>query len=291
MNEPREIIGICDQQFFEMQAMAIRSLREWGGAPDIQMVVYDFGLSAKVRRWFEVNNVLVREIDWLEAGIEDFQPRVYDRRFLLWVAKTWAIMDSARRVTDDGLTMFFDGDMLVMPPTTLDVYCKRVFDAAEKGIVAVRDPFTFEQASFYVTNTTKRFDPDYWPKVHKVECNAITWNIGMVAGPGAKLAAAFEPWIEAIFSWARDPHPDVGPLCVDQFVFSVLAESGAIQVQELPPEYNLTRVFWTDQPSLIPHARAIHLTGPIKPWQPAGACHPMTILYTRLAEQLCEGRA
>jgi hypothetical protein len=279
-----EIITIADERFETMAKVALMSLHAFSDAGDAPMAVYDFGLSNGFSDWADLHSVQVRSCAGAPRALLPVALSGLQRRFDLWVCKAWAMQDAAKRFGGDTI-VFFDSDMIALKPMIAEI-CEAT---ALGGYVATLDPFTFGEANIYATpENAKR--PEFWIEMFGKDLTGEpTVNIGLVAANVDELrSAAHERWIQDILNWGMKPEcrEELQPLCIDQLIFSALTALDVFTVRAMPPEFNLTRPLWTNRPELIPAARAIHLTGPIKPWEPGGAIHPMTITWRHAAYEL-----
>jgi len=286
-----EVVTIADARFFELMRVAFGSLRSFGGLPDdAKLAVYDFGLKADQRASCQAMGIDIRRIE------APYPAAVWalERRFALWVAKTWAIWDAARWPQDSrSVVIFFDTDMAVLDVPQASDYCQRVIEAAlsADGPVAVPDLWTFQETTMYALDGDDARDANFWTRWFNCDLRAaMTWNIGLIAGRPEVLRGLYAPWQSWVLKWG-DPDSTLAqafsPVCIDQLAFSALSATGVFgHPMALPVEMNFTRPMWTKWPERIRDAQAIHLTGAIKPWQAAGVYHPMTLRWKRVADKL-----
>lgn len=285
-----ELVTIADEQYGMMMRVAFSSLQEFGDMPDsVTAAVYDFGLGDGDRDWCKRNNVEVRSLESAPKPILPFNWKASQIHYWLLVCKTWAIGDAADHLDVNDVLVFFDSDM-----AAVDSCWPEIVDAAESadGWVAVLDPFRLGEMALYANDPQKLGDADFWRRWFGEDHRATpAWNVGLLAARADVARKTYNDWQEMNLRWVNDEgFADAFSFaCVEQLTFSILMTRGDGDYgppQALPDCYNVTRPLWTMRPEIIPLARAIHLTGPIKPWEPGGATHPMTMLWRDVANHL-----
>jgi len=282
------VLTVCDESYAGLARVALSSIGAWSGRKDASFTVYDLGLRANsAERMREQGYRLADLVASLPAN-----PWVLDRRFVVMLSIPTAISQEAERALasgQDDLIVFFAADMVVNGPGK-EQFGALLTDPSD-GVMAVPDPFRFGNANAWMYVRGDASSPKLWRKwFGKDLSEARTWNTGLVAGRASVLAEFCRVWLAWISRWVHDPafHDDFRGDCLDQLAFSLVAEASLsdVPIVELPPSMNFTRIYWTLRPDEIASALALHLTGPIKPWQSGAQLHPMTIRWMELAEAL-----
>ena len=283
-----QIITICDSAFSRLMKVALGSLHLFGGAKDVDMAVYDFGLSDEDRAWCLDKDIEVRSMVGAPRELLGVERSAMQRVFDLWICKTWAIKDAADRFPD-GVVLFIDSDMAFLQEVVPFICETALRDDVD--IVAVQDAMD-------CVRTLTSFQPDapeavktseFWQSRFGVDCTkAPTWNIGLIAARSEVIQSLYSPWQELNLKWNTDEMSRDFPIpCFDQLTFTIAVNRAGLRVGTIPNEFNVTRPLWNN-PTLAAKAQVIHLTGQIKPWQEMGQFHPMTYLWRSVEKSVRE---
>jgi hypothetical protein len=161
------------------------------------------------------------------------------------------------------------------------------------GTIVTTQDLPFGHCNFYARRECDAKSAEFWQSWFGRDLREDpSLNIGMLAARADTLRTFCPTWQRANLRWLTDEpfHNAFSDICVDQLTFSALATTmDTVEAIALPPVYNMTRLLWTLMPEKIPDVLAVHLTGPVKPWQPAGRIHPITDMWKRTAQALENG--
>lgn len=284
----KELITLTDERFHRLAFHAIASARqtcfdEW------DPVVYNFGFGHDAAAWFRSHGIDASFIPCDTRRLLPLAISEHQRRFDLYTSKQAAILDAAENVGDSGLVAFVDADLVFLEnasawASTIEPISNGVFDVAvASDVMSIAD---------YTDRAAWTADPAEWGFLFGQPLDAVdqitTYNIGIIVASSLFLRRLAPTWASLTALWANSDVAARFPMpCFDQLSFFAALHRLDARVLELPFIANCTRPMYND-PRVALDAQVLHLTGPIKPWQPAGRTHPMTLRYVERTNGIAE---